>query len=127
MSAKNTKPAKAPTQAQIEGLWGEEQALAYLVGKGYSLKERRYKLLRAEIDLIVQGHGILVFVEVKLRRNNGMGYPENFVTLAQAKRVKEAAIHYMEQLEYLGPVRYDIVAITGYPVIEQLVHLEDAF
>ena len=127
MCAKTSKPAKAPTQAQVEGLWGEEQALAYLEAKGYALKEQRYKLLRAEIDLIVQGHGTLVFVEVKLRRNNGMGYPENFVTLAQAKRVKEAAIHYMEQLDYLGPVRYDIVAITGYPVIEQLVHLEDAF
>ena len=47
------------------GRAGERAAAVYLIAKGYGVIERNYRNRRAEIDLIVQRSGTLVFVEVE--------------------------------------------------------------
>ena len=52
------------------GAWGEMLAGEYLRSRGYSLLARSYRSRFGEIDLIVSNGGYLVFVEVKLRKND---------------------------------------------------------
>ena len=108
---------------KIIGEDGEKQALDYLTGKGYEVLEQNYRFKRAEIDLICLFRNTLIFIEVKKRKNNDYGYPEEFVSAAQKKLIMDASDHYIHAINWQRNIRYDIIAITG----DQLVHLEDAF
>ncbi|HEY4897415.1 MAG TPA: YraN family protein [Solirubrobacteraceae bacterium] len=50
------------------GRQGEDVAAAHLTRLGYRVLARNARTRQGEIDLIVAGHGSLVFVEVKTRR-----------------------------------------------------------
>lgn len=45
------------------GMWGEDAALRYLEGKGYSLLTRNYRGERCEIDLIMEHKGALILLK----------------------------------------------------------------
>lgn len=121
------KPTGRRTEKQHTGQAGELRALEFLLAKGYQLVAKNHKLGKHEVDLIMKQGEVLVFVEVKLRKNNALGYPEDYVTPAQVNSIKTVAVAYMDERHYLGPVRYDIVAITGNQHDEHILHLEDAF
>ena len=61
------------------GTWGEEVAAQYLTKKGYTIVERDWKSGHRDIDIIALKDDIVVFVEVKTRRNNYFGEPEDAV------------------------------------------------
>ena len=58
------------------GKWGEDLATAYLEQKGYTIVERDWKSGRRDIDIIARDGNIVVFVEVKTRKNSVFGAPE---------------------------------------------------
>jgi putative endonuclease len=64
-----------------------------------------------------------VFVEVKYRKNASFGFAENMVSESQAERILEAAAHYQYEHSWAGPIRFDILSITG----EEMMHFKDAF
>ena len=68
----------------------------------------------------------LVFVEVKARKDETYGYPEDFVTKRQQGVIKRTAEDYIFDHNYEGEIRFDIIAIllTRPP---ELTHFEDAF
>ncbi len=105
---------------------GEEVAAQHLVSKGYEIVARNYRYKHAEIDLIVKKGNMLVFVEVKTRRQNNFGAPESFVTAKKAAKVIEGAEYYIFSIDWLGPIRFDIVAVSGYSS-DLVEHFEDAF
>ncbi len=107
---------------------GEALAAEFLLRKGYVELLRNYRHRRNEIDLIVEKEGILVFVEVKLRRNNSFGFPETFVDKAKISRLKNCAEQYLVEIDWNGPIRFDILSITG-EIDKHLTinHFEDAF
>ena len=49
------------------GILGEVSAARFYRDAGYTLLASNYRTRQGEIDLIVQGRGILVFTEVKTR------------------------------------------------------------
>lgn len=108
---------------------GEQMATDYLLKKGYTLLERNWRYSRCEIDIICKDEiqDITIFVEVKTRSSNYFGYPEEFVTTAQQKRLGKAAEAYMYQNDLNGEMRFDIVAISISPKKTYLKHIEDAF
>ena len=61
---------------RAEGSAHERQAAAYLEERGLKILEYNYRTARGEIDLIARDRDMLVFVEVKYRRDSRMGYPE---------------------------------------------------
>ena len=79
---------------------------------------------RKEVDIIVKKDNLLVFVEVKYRKNNEYGYPESFLSKAQEDRILDAAEEYIFQLDWQGEIRFDIISIEANGT---LTHLEDAF
>ena len=91
---------------------GEKQALDYLLSKGYDLIEKNYRYKRNEVDLVVQKNKTLIFVEVKFRKSNDFGFPEDFVDSKKAERLQEAAENLIFDLDWKGNIRFDIIAIT---------------
>ena len=55
------------------GKWGEDLAAKYLEEKGYTIVERDWKSGRRDIDIIALDDDVVVFVEVKTRRNRLYG------------------------------------------------------
>jgi len=93
----------------------EERAEAYLAGLGYEPIERNYQCRCGEIDLIAKDGEYLVFVEVKYRRTEEFGLPEEAVTVRKRDRIRRAAEWYLKQRRIPDgtPVRFDVVAMDA--------------
>lgn len=77
------------------GRLGEEMAEKYLTEKGYQLIEKNYSTKFGEIDLIVTKDNILRFVEVKLKKEDFFGTPEEMIGLNKLGRVQRMAEFYL--------------------------------
>ncbi|WP_242926120.1 YraN family protein [Pontibacter vulgaris] len=110
----------------ITGLNGESMAAAYLQEKGYTILSRNYRYKRAEIDIIAEKPGLLVFVEVKTRTSDKFGFPEEAVTMKKQELILAAAEEFILQKGWEQDIRFDIISITlSNP--PELHHIEDAF
>jgi len=110
------------------GKLGEELAAKFLTDKGYLILERNYRFGRAEVDIIVQKDKTLIFVEVKTRKNNRFGFPEEFVDKKKQKLMRSAAEEYSYSTQWNGELRFDVIAITNAETDKALIeHFEDVF
>lgn len=113
------------------GFWGETQAAAELRRRGYAIIGRRVRVgRRDEIDLLARRGGVLVFVEVKTRRNETFGRPAAAVTRRKRHYLSRAAVRYMRRLKPAPQYfRFDVVEVVGAPDGPPPVirHIENAF
>ncbi|WGK65661.1 YraN family protein [Croceiramulus getboli] len=109
------------------GLWGEQRAVNYLLGKQYDILERNWRFKRTEIDIIAQQEELLVICEVKTRNSDFFGDPQSFVTPTQIKHLVKAADEFIRQNALDLEVRFDIIAILKNKREERLEHFPDAF
>jgi putative endonuclease len=121
---KRRKPA--PTVAVGSG--GERAAADFLRERGYHILERNFRCRGGEIDLIAIDGGVLVFVEVKVRRTLSRGAPIEAVTLTKQARVRRAA---QEYLTFCGRVfsriRFDVISVMKTAKSTDITHLKAAF
>lgn len=98
-----------------QGAWAEERALAYLQAHGLALLARNYRCRGGELDLVMEGSGMLVFVEVRHRARTDFGTPEETVTANKRKRLLLAARTYLlhHPRHATRPMRFDVVALQG--------------
>lgn len=108
----------------IFGKKGEDLASEFLRNKGYTILQRNFRAERGEIDLIATKENFLVFVEVKRRKNNFFGFPEEAVNAQKEEMILNTAQFFLDRNEWEGEIRFDIIAITGDKEIE---HFIDAF
>ncbi|MDO4845217.1 MAG: YraN family protein [Oscillospiraceae bacterium] len=113
------------------GRWGEETAAAYLRRKWYRIVEKNYTTRFGEIDLIAQNRRFLVFVEVKLRKNDAHGAAREFVTAAKQDRLRKTAELWLSEHPTLLQPRFDVIEVYAPQGSEtakpKIVHLRDAF
>lgn len=112
------------SKQQENGLKGEELAVTYLLKQQYEIVARNWRFKRSEIDIIAKKENKLIFVEVKYRINNEYGFPEEFVTENKILKMHEAAEAYIEQNNWQGELRFDIIAVENE---NEIKHFEDAF
>ena len=94
------------------GGFGEAWALRLLQQDGYEILERNWRYGRLEVDIVARDSNTYVFVEVKLRRDDSFGAPEEAVTPAKLSRLAEAAQRYLEALgKSDADWRIDVVAL----------------
>ena len=115
----------------VVGAWGESLAAAYLQKKKYTILAAGYRCRYGEIDLIVSDKKHLVFVEVKLRKNDRFACAMEFVDVHKQNRLRTTAELFLSQNPTDLQPRFDVIEIyapegidTKKPVIH---HLEDAF
>jgi putative endonuclease len=94
------------------GQLGEDVAAGYLERQGYVILARNWRCPVGEIDLVAQDGESLVFVEVRARRGDRFGTPEESVTPDKQARLLELAQTYLQEAD-LGDQnwRIDVVAI----------------
>ena len=109
------------------GKQGEEMAVAFLTGRGYTILERNYRFDRAEVDIIAQTEDILAIVEVKSRSTTDFGNPQDFVKPKQIKNLVKAVDEYVNENGLDVEVRFDIIAIVKQGNRFEIEHLKDAF
>lgn len=110
------------------GKRGEEIAAAYLADKGYRILNTNWRCARAEVDLIADQQGTIVFVEVKTRSSVDYGQPEEFVSYKKEKQLEFASSVYIEMRKHEGEIRFDIIAIVfENKDLYKINHIEDAF
>ena len=113
------------------GIWGEEQAAAFVQGQGYQVLACRWRCRYGELDLIAENERFLCFIEVKLRKNDKFAPARAFVTSAKQEKLRTAAQMYLlENPTELQP-RFDVVEIYA-PFGRQtknpkIIYWEDAF
>jgi putative endonuclease len=102
-----------PVNKRREGSRGEKLAAEHLERNGYRIIERNYRFDRGEIDLIAEDGDELVFIEVKSRRSDAFGPPEDAITPQKQEQIKRVAEGYLfeRQIEERA-CRFDVVAIT---------------
>ena len=98
----------------VIGSEGERAAAEFLEARGYRILERNYRTRLGEIDLVAEEGRTLVFVEVKVRRNDRFGGPAAAITSAKQARIARLAQQYVISRR-LGerPCRFDVVLIWG--------------
>ena len=83
--------------------------------------------MRAEVDIICEWNGKLIFIEVKYRKSNIHGEPEEAVDQKKMKKLQEAAEGYIDQYPEFDEVIFDIISITGPKKDAKIIHFKDAF
>ncbi len=94
------------------GIWGENRACSFLTAKGYRILTTRYRLKLGEIDIIAQDGNVIVFVEVKTRRNDRYGTPAEAVNYRKQRKIIRTASVYLEQFDLQErAVRFDVIEV----------------
>lgn len=109
------------------GKKGEDEAVRYLLSKGYKIINRNWRFYGYEIDIVAEVGEFIVFVEVKTRTSVMYGNPEDFVGKSRRKRMVEAANNYLIEYEVDKPARFDIIGIVWDGNKFALDHIDDAF
>ncbi len=110
------------------GTLGEDMAVSYLQNAGYAILDRNYHIRNAEIDIIAEIDGYIVFVEVKMRNSLKHGMPSEAVTLLKQKSIGNAALTYLQKIGKLDyAVRFDVVEILKTNDGFNINHIKNAF
>ncbi len=94
------------------GRAGEAAAVHLLRTRGFEILRTNYRVREGEIDIVAKLENELVFVEVKTRRSNSYGSPEESISTGKANKLIAAAQSYLaetglEQSDW----RIDLLAI----------------
>ncbi len=106
---------------------GEEIAVEFLLKDGYNILHKNWRFGRLEMDIVAEKDSLVIFVEVKTRKNELFGLPEDSVDHLKEKKIAKLAAKYMEEFQIEKEVRFDIISIilkTDYIKIKQI---KDAF
>lgn len=103
----------------------EELAEQYLIKQGYHILQKNFYSRFGEIDIIAKKDKYLVFIEVKYRKDEKMGFPEEAIDMRKQNNIIQMARFYMFQkkISENTPCRFDVVCILG----EKIRLLENAF
>ncbi len=111
------------------GRKGEEAAARFLYARGYEILERNWTCFAGEADIIARDGDILVFVEVKTRRNREKGFPSERVDARKRDKYERIALAYVADCPYVDiAVRFDVVSIVVVGANKAMIrHDIDAF
>jgi putative endonuclease len=119
--------------SQQLGRDGEDIAVAFLRVKGARIIERNWRPaqrgMRGEIDVIAQVGEFTCFIEIKTRKSDLMGAPQEAVGVFKRKQISRLANAYLSAAENAEvPCRFDVVEVWLSPGQKPRVQwIENAF
>ena len=97
------------------GIFAEFWAKIFLRLHGFRIVKSRYitgrNTGRAEIDIIAQRRNLMVFIEVKRRRDVPTAW--SAITPAQSVRLRRAAENFIARVGWSGDTRFDAILVCG--------------
>lgn len=110
------------------GKIGEKLALKYLKRHRYKILEQNYKSRYGEIDIIAKNKGVLAFIEVKTRKSQEFGSPEESVDIHKQRQMAKVALDYLSKKNIQDTdCRFDVVAISLMDRKPKIELIKDAF
>ncbi|MBD0779538.1 YraN family protein [Maribacter sp. ANRC-HE7] len=109
------------------GKEGERIAVDFLMQKGYVIKHRNYRYLKAEIDIIAQKGSILAIVEVRSRSTDFVENIAETITKRKIDLLVMGADHYVTEQDLDVEVRFDVITILKNNKVFEIDHMESAF
>lgn len=97
----------------LRGEQSEQWASKYLLAQGLTEISRNYRCRYGELDLIMRDQQTLVIVEVRYRENDVYGGALESITARKQSRIITTTQHYLANHPYAGPIRFDVIAISG--------------
>jgi putative endonuclease len=103
-----------PIAADFTGAEAEALACQYLQKQGLRLVTKNYRCRMGEIDLIMREKAILVFIEVRYRKNSHYGSSAESVNLAKQHKLLKTAHYYLQQNRLTDTIicRFDVCALS---------------
>ena len=91
----------------------EDVARNYLQQHGIKILESNFRCKAGEIDIIAVEAETLLFIEVKYRKNNTFGTPQEMVTTAKQRKIVTTAALYLQKHAKLAnkACRFDVISI----------------
>ena len=112
------------SKQKIFGKIGEDAATKFLEAHGYKIVARNFRIRSAEIDIIAQIDGAIIFVEVKARSNIRHGLPVEAVNIRKQRKIIEAASENFSDCA----CRFDVVEVfLRGEHVKEINHIENAF
>ena len=94
------------------GRCGEEIAASYLQKQGYFILARNWRCSTGELDIVAREGGTLAFVEVRTRRGDRFGTPEESITPNKQAKLVELAQTFLQESDLTDENwRIDVVAV----------------
>lgn len=111
------------------GQQGEEIAVRYMQQRGWKIIRRNFRSGHGEIDCVARDGDVLVFVEVKTRKNLRYGLPREAVTGYKRQVLRRTAQAYLLQHDCTEEIcRFDVIeVIMGKNGESQITCWENAF
>lgn len=92
----------------------ETKALGFLNQNGFALCCKNYRGSLGEIDLIVKKGDLIVFVEVKYRKDAVFGHSIDAIDLKKGKKIYVTALEYLEETQLFdAQYRFDTIAFDN--------------
>ena len=110
------------------GKYGEDLAGKRLKDLGYKIVTTNYTCKLGEIDLIAKDRDVLVFVEVKTRRNSPLDQVKDAVNIRKQRQISKAALYYMQSNNITGiKARFDVAAVSLIDGKKEIEIIKNAF
>ncbi|MDR1963660.1 MAG: YraN family protein [Planctomycetaceae bacterium] len=108
---------------------GEEEAILLLREKGYVILQQNIRLPGGELDIVARTGSLLVFVEVKTRREPKFSKPNESVQEPKRQRQSALARQFITLCHLPNvPIRFDVISVLWYPdAPPKIQHIENAF
>lgn len=101
---------------QARGRFGEDVAVRYLSGIGFTVIDRNWRSSSGELDVIALDGGVLVICEVKTRTTEAFGGPLAAVTPTKLARIRRLAGEWIaEHPLAVDGMRIDVIGVTCPP------------
>ena len=94
---------------------------------GFTILETNWRFQKAEVDIIAQKDGFLIFIEVKTRGSKKFGNPSDSIDKKKISIYKDAVEGYLEQYPSELEVRFDVVNIIIGKDETEIEHIPNAF
>lgn len=110
------------------GKLGEQAAIKLLKDLGYRILRRNYKTKLGEIDIIAKDKDTFTFIEVKTRRTDRYGLPQESIKPPKQRQISKVALGFLKENNLLEKkARFDVVSVTYFGGMPKLDLIRDAF
>ena len=109
------------------GQKGEELAAEHLKKAGFKILFRNWKWGKNEIDIIAEKKDLIIFAEVKTRKDDFQMHPVTAVTKEKQKSIIRAADGYLQKFKVDKESRFDVITVINKGESYEIDHIENAF
>jgi putative endonuclease len=95
-----------------QGEDAEAACCSYLRSQGLKLVSTNFSCRQGEIDIIMLDKNMLVFVEVRFRKNNNFGGGLESLTVAKQLKLRRTAELYLQQNRQYNNARFDVGSMS---------------